>query len=164
MAYDPSGSVFGVALNLRSTLLLYDLKNFDKMPFLSVQIDDPILSQRTFPPRVPVYTSLSFSNDGKWVLVGTSGDVHYVVDAFEGGVVARLEGAFPFLSLWLFEGVLMEEAVPGGNTGLERATVPPYERPVEPAAGLSGEEVSWSPDGRFVVSGSSFLLPFCQPS
>lgn len=93
VAYDPSGSVFGVALNLRSTLLLYDLKNFDKMPFLSVQIEDPVLAQRTFPPRLPVYTSLSFSNDGKWVLIGTSGDVHYVVDAFEGGVVARLEGA-----------------------------------------------------------------------
>ena len=78
-------------LNLRSTLLLYDLKNFDKQPFLNVMLHDPILASRSFPPRVPIYTSLAFSSDGKWLLVGTSGDVHYVVDAFEGTVVARLE-------------------------------------------------------------------------
>lgn len=39
-------------------------------------------------------------------------------------------------------------------TGLERETARPYERPMEPAAGLSSEEVSWSPDGRYIVSGS----------
>lgn len=38
-------------------------------------------------------------------------------------------------------------------TGLEREIARPYERPMEPAAGLSSEEVSWSPDGRYVVSG-----------
>lgn len=135
VAYDPTGFVFAVALNLRSTVLLYDLKNFDKQPFLNVQLEDPVLHTRTFPPRIPVYTSLKFSNDGKWLLVGTSSDTHYVVDAFEGVLVARLE-------------------VPSGIMGLERSIVPPYERPMEPAVGISSEELSWTPDGRYIISGS----------
>lgn len=71
--------------------MLYDISQFDKQPFLCVHIDDPVLCKRTYPPRTPIYTSVSFSNDGKWLLVGTSGDVHYVLDSFEGTVVARLE-------------------------------------------------------------------------
>lgn len=94
VAYDPSGAVFAVVLNLRSTVMLYDIRNFDKQPFLCTHIEDPILSQRSFPPRTPVYTSVSFSNDGKWLLVGTSGDVHYVLDSFDGNLLARLERAF----------------------------------------------------------------------
>ncbi|GAA5876251.1 hypothetical protein JCM3774_002337 [Rhodotorula dairenensis] len=137
VAYDPSGTVFAVALNLRSTIMMYDVKQFDKQPFLCVHIEDPVLSHRVFPPRTPVMTSLSFSNDGKWLLVGTSGDVHYVLDSFDGGVLARLE--------------MPPEQI---ATGLERAIERPYERPMEPAAGISSEEVSWSPDGRYVVSGS----------
>ncbi|ORY56807.1 WD40 repeat-like protein [Leucosporidium creatinivorum] len=143
VAYDPSGYVFAVGLNLRSTILLYDIKNFDKQPFLNIQIDDPILSQRTYPPRVPVLTSLAFSNDGKWILVGTSGDVHYVVDSFDGHIVARLE-CVPQPG----------STSPAGVMGLERAVASPYERPMEPSAGLSSEEVKWTPDGRFVVGGS----------
>ena len=71
--------------------MMYDVKQFDKQPFLCVHVEDPILPSRAFPPRTPVMTSLSFSNDGKWLLVGTSGDVHYVLDSFDGGVLARLE-------------------------------------------------------------------------
>ncbi|GAA5943620.1 WD-repeat containing protein SWD2 [Sporobolomyces koalae] len=137
VAYDPSGLVFGVSLNLRSTILMYDLRNFDKQPFLTVHIDDPVLRERSFPPRTPIYTSISYSNDTKWLLVGTSGDCHYILDAYEGHVVARLEGPRD-----------------QPNVGLERAVVAPYERPIEPAAGLSSEEVKWSPDGRYVIGGS----------
>ncbi|GAA6033555.1 hypothetical protein JCM8097_001453 [Rhodosporidiobolus ruineniae] len=137
VAYDPTGTVFCVVLNLRSTVMLYDLSNFDKQPFLSVHIDDPVLRERSFPPRTPIYTGASFSNDGKWLLVGTSGDVHYVLDSFDGNVVARLECP-----------------PESRETGLERSIQPPYDRPMEPSAGLSGEEVKWSPDGRFVITGS----------
>lgn len=96
VAYDPTGFVFAVLLNLRSrsTLLLYDLKNFDKQPFVSIALEDPVLGTRSYPPRIPICTSLAFSNDGKWLLVGTSGDTHYVADAFEGTIVARLESEF----------------------------------------------------------------------
>ncbi|GAA5983746.1 hypothetical protein JCM11641_001742 [Rhodosporidiobolus odoratus] len=137
VAYDPSGSVFAIVLNLRSTVMMYDTANYDKQPFLCVHIDDPILRDRTYPPRTPIYTSCQFSNDGKWLLVGTSGDVHYVLDSFEGNVVARLECPSDRIAM-----------------GLERPIAPPHDRPMEPKAGLSAEEVKWSPDGRFVISGS----------
>ncbi|GAA6057334.1 hypothetical protein JCM3770_001097 [Rhodotorula araucariae] len=137
VAYDPSGAVFAVVLNLRSTVMLYDVRNFDKAPFLTTHIDDPILRDRSFPARTPIYTSISFSNDGKWLLVGTSGDVHYVLDGFDGDVKARLE--------------LPPEQI---AIGLERAATAPYDRPMEPAAGISSEEVCWSPDGRYIVAGA----------
>lgn len=85
---------------MKATVLMYDLRNFDKQPFLTVHIDDPILRERTFPARIPVFTSVSYSNDSKWLLVGTSGDTHYVLDAYDGNVVARLEGKVS-LSLFL---------------------------------------------------------------
>ncbi|GAA6060873.1 hypothetical protein JCM10212_006253 [Sporobolomyces blumeae] len=137
VAYDPSGSVFAVTLNLRSSVMMYDFRNFDKQPFLTVHVDDPILRDRSFPPRTPIYTSAAFSNDGNRLLIGTSGDTHYVLDAFDGNVIARLEGP-----------------PDQGAIGLERAVVAPYERPTTAVAGLSSEEVKWSPDGRYVIAGS----------
>jgi len=44
--------------------------------------------------------------------------------------------------------------------GLERAIVPPHERPTEPVAGLSSEEVKWSPDGRYVIAGTPLFFQF----
>ncbi len=78
--------VFAVALNLESTLLIYATADFDKAPFFSKSIVDPLTD------RTPVFTSLSFSSDGNMLLIGTSGDVHYVVDAFDGNILARLTG------------------------------------------------------------------------
>ncbi|BGP58512.1 hypothetical protein JCM8202_001176 [Rhodotorula sphaerocarpa] len=137
VAYDPTGTVFAVALNLRSTIMMYAMEAFDKQPFLCVHLDDPVLGRRLFPPRVPVMTSLSFSNDGKWLLVGTSGDVHYVLDSFDGSLLARLE--------------MPEDQI---AIGLERARLRPFDRPMTPAAGISSEEVKWSSDARYVISGS----------
>lgn len=49
-------------------------------------------------PSAPscVFTSLKFSNDGSKLLVCTAGDVHYVLDAFTGDILARLEGGFAY--------------------------------------------------------------------
>lgn len=68
------------------------MKNFDKAPFLSVKIEDPIAEIRSNRPRVPIFTSVKFSNDGKNILIGTAGDTHYVVESYNGKVIARLEG------------------------------------------------------------------------
>lgn len=106
-------------------------------------IVDEILERKTFPARDPIYTSLAFSNDGKWLLLGTAGDVHYLIDSYEGTVVARLETPAPM------------GAGPGDGSGLERLPVSPYAREIEPVEGVSGEEVAWSPDARFVLSGES---------
>ncbi|KAL0954652.1 hypothetical protein HGRIS_003604 [Hohenbuehelia grisea] len=131
IAYDATGVVFAVAVNHYSRILMYDQANFDKAPFLVITLEDPTLSLISYPPR-PIYmTSLSFSSNGKYLLVGCSGDAHYVVDAFEGHLLAKLEG----------------------HTGLERRKMgqPPS---IEPSKGSSGEEVTWTPDSKYVVSGS----------
>ncbi|KAI0058772.1 WD40 repeat-like protein [Artomyces pyxidatus] len=131
IAYDCTGLVFAVAVNQYQRILLYDHANFDKAPFLTITLDDPTLSQITFPPR-PIYmTSMAFSSNGKYLLVGCSGDAHYVLDSFEGHLLAKLEGFI----------------------GLERRRldVPPT---ITPQRGCSGEEVSWTPDSKFIVGGS----------
>ncbi len=134
VAYDPTGKVFAVAINERSAVLLYDIRKFDQMPFLVVYLDDSAaLSKVSMPPRVPIITSLTFTSDSQYLLLGTSGDVHYVIDTFsEGGqVVARLIG----------------------HEGLEKASGAPIGMVAE--AGISGQEVCWTPDGKWVLSGSA---------
>lgn len=131
VAYDPAGMVFAVAINTFQRILLYDIKLFDKDPFLSIEIKDPYLSKISFPPRKPWITSMSFSTNSKWILIGTAGDVHYVLDAFDGNLLARLEG---------FRGL------EGGKTGDHFG--------VMPVKGISGEEVGWTTDSKLIVSGS----------
>jgi COMPASS component SWD2 len=130
-AYDNSGMVFAVAVNQYSRILLYDLNNYDKAPFLVITLEDPTLAQISYPPRLPYVTSLAFSANGKWLLVGCSGNAHYVMDAYEGHLLAKLEG----------------------HVGLERRSLNASVT-IEPSKGISGEEVSWTPDSRYVVGGS----------
>ncbi len=134
VAYDPTGKVFALAINERSTVLLYDLRQFFKGPFSEIYLDDSkALSKVSMPPRVPIITSLTFSSDSKYLLVGTSGDAHYVIDTFppEEGVAARLVG----------------------HQGLEKASGSAMGMVAE--AGISGQEVCWTPDGKWVMSGSA---------
>jgi len=71
--------------------MLYDLRNYDKEPFSVFPIsDDSYLQNLSYPPRMPEFNKLEFSNDGKSILVGTTGGVHYILDAFAGGIKARL--------------------------------------------------------------------------
>ncbi|KAF8348884.1 WD40-repeat-containing domain protein [Amanita rubescens] len=121
--------------SMDKTVRLWDLRsqasNFDKVPFLVITLEDPTLARVSYPPR-PIYmTSMSFSSNGKYLLVGCSGDAHYIVDAFEGHLLAKLEG----------------------HIGLERRSMsaPPT---IEPSRGSSGEEVCWTPDSKFVIGGS----------
>ncbi|KAK4051559.1 hypothetical protein OIV83_002699 [Microbotryomycetes sp. JL201] len=141
VAYDPAGMIFAVGLNLKMSVSLYDRRAFNQQPFLTFVIDD-MIGKTSEPGRTPILTSLQFSNDGSCLLVGTSSDLHFVLDAFDGRILARL---------------VTEEQTQGfmrAGPGLERATESPHTLPIEPTAGISGEELSWSPDGRFIVSGS----------
>lgn len=131
MAYDTSGLVFAIALNHFCRILLYDMQNFDKDPFLTIHLDDPTLARVTFPPRIPFMTTLSFSSNGKFILVGTSTNAHYIIDSFEGLLVAKLVG----------------------HVGLERGKFGKDTAP-QPIKGISGDEVCWTPDSKFVVGGS----------
>ena len=131
VAYDSSGVVFAVAINTFSRILLYDMNNFDKEPFLTMALEDPTLAQISFPPRQIYMTSISFSSSGSYLLVGTSGDAHYILDAFEGHLLAKLEG----------------------HIGLERGRLG-VALSVNPTKGISGEEVCWTPDSKFIIGGS----------
>lgn len=131
VAYDASGIVFAVGVNQYSRILLYDVANFDKAPFMTITLEDPTLSLVSFPPRAIYMTSLAFSTNGKYLLVGCSGGAHYIMDAFDGHLLAKLEG----------------------HIGLERRKLD-IPLNIEPSRGCSGEEVSWTPDGKFVVGGS----------
>ncbi|ODQ54409.1 WD repeat-containing protein [Saitoella complicata NRRL Y-17804] len=94
--FDNSGMIFAVASHVTSSILLYDLRSFDKEPFSTFRLtDDKWLSTRSFPPRMPEWTTLAFSNDGSQILVGTSGDAHYTIDAFSGQMRTRLTGHQP---------------------------------------------------------------------
>jgi len=85
-----------------------------------------VLAEKSQPPPKPVFTSISFSNNGNYILIGTSSDTHYVLDAFSLTILRRLSG----------------------HRGLS-------EGPLQPRHGSSGEEVSWSSDSRWVASGSA---------
>lgn len=94
-------------------------------------LDDPLLKLVSFPPRQIFMTSLNFSSNGKYLLVGTSGSAHYILDAFEGHLLAKLEGH-----------IGLERITINGNIGLN------------PVKGISGDEVHWTPDSKFVTGGS----------
>jgi COMPASS component SWD2 len=82
--------VFAVACTSSGTVLLYDARNYDKAPFATVDIveqcrkvDSQCLNKG--------WTKLEFSNDGKSLLVGTRGNGHFLLDAFEGTLKAYLQ-------------------------------------------------------------------------
>ena len=122
-----------MALNAYNRINLYDFNNFDKAPFLTIELSDPSLADISFPPKAPFMTSLSFSANAQYLLVGTAGNAHYVLDAYDGDMIAKLEG----------------------HVGLERGKQSGNVAPgIIPMKGISGEEVSWTPDSKFVVGGS----------
>ena len=90
-AFDPTGIIFAVVSYSLSTLMLYDLRNYDKEPFSVFPLSDhAYLESLSYPPRMPDFSKLEFSNDGKSILVGTTGGVHYILDAFNGQMKGRL--------------------------------------------------------------------------
>lgn len=135
-AHDPSGTVFAVASPSAASILLYDMRNYDKAPFDTI---DLLAQGRGVDPShlMKGWTKLEFSNDGKSLLLGTRGSGHFLLDAFEGTLKAYLHK-------------------PSG--GIRRLA--PGESMA--ANGSSGEtskldssgDCCFTPDGRFVLSGS----------
>lgn len=74
VSFDPEGMIIATAVSV-NTLKLYDLRNYDKGPFLSVVVDHP----------TPVeWTTMKFSNDGKYILLSTKENVIFLIDSFTG--------------------------------------------------------------------------------
>ncbi len=80
--YDPSATVIAVASPPTQTVMLYDIRNYDKPPFASFDLLE--LEQRFLGPQKGEWTKLEFTNDGKNLVIGTNGSGHFVIDAFTG--------------------------------------------------------------------------------
>lgn len=87
IAYDPSGLVFALGNPENSEIGLYNLKQLKSGPFLVIKVK----------PNFNQWNKLEFSNDGKYLLLGSSVGAQLVLDAFDGTQLFELTGtkAFP---------------------------------------------------------------------
>lgn len=135
-AFDPSGSVIAIASPPTQSILLYDARNYDKPPFYTFDLQD---IERRFSKygqkQAEGWTSLEFSNNGRYLLLGTSGPGHFVLNAFDGCLEAYLyrpQGPTPFPS------ILSPRGAPASHQ----------------TTSLQGD-ACFTSDGRYVVSGSA---------
>jgi COMPASS component SWD2 len=139
-AYDPSASVIAIASGLTYSIMLYDLRNFDKQPFSTFDLYD--IETRYLPTsQGRLWTTLEFSNDGKSILVGTAGVGHYVLDSFEGTLrhFCKRPG-----------NAASARAPPGEWAGLFNAG-----GPAQGSKRATGQgDVCFTPDGQFLMGGS----------
>lgn len=87
IAYDPSGLVFALGNPENSEIGLYNLKQLKSGPFLVIKVKSSFNQ----------WNKLEFSNDGKYLLLGSSVGVQIILDAFDGTQLFELTGtkAFP---------------------------------------------------------------------
>ena len=130
-AWDPSGKVFGIASPWSFTILLYDYKNYTKGPISEFDLVEKMPSPRAADNLATGWTSLAFSNDGKHILLGTRGSAHYLFDSFTGDLKAILRK-------------------PEGGTRRAAAG----ESQGDSGRLESSGDCCFSPDGRYVLSGS----------
>lgn len=90
-AYDPSANVMAIASQSTASVLLYDVRNFDKSPFATFDLAE---AEDRYTPSTKgrAWTKLEFSNDGKSMLLGTDYHGHFLLDAFDGNVKSFLVG------------------------------------------------------------------------
>lgn len=131
-AHDPSGTVFAVACPSAGTILLYDMRNYDRAPFATVDVVDQARSIDAA-NLVRGWTTLEFSNDGNLLLLGTTGNGHFLLDAFDGTLKAYLRK-------------------PAGGTG---RPAPGDVSSSSPSSIDSSGDCCFTPDGRFVISGAA---------
>jgi len=130
-AFDPSATVIAIASPSTSSVLLYDLRNYDKPPFATFDMRQ---NESTHTPTTIArdWTKLEFSNDGKSLLVGTNGAGHFLLDAFSGDLKAFCARR------------------PGSSSGRVAPGPGSTSR-----AGVPGQgDMCFSADGRYVVGGS----------
>ncbi|KAG0648890.1 WD repeat-containing 82 [Hyphodiscus hymeniophilus] len=136
-AWDPSGNVFAVASPAAQAILLYDFRNFDKEPFSTF---DMLPNSPDTLPNSPSkgWNKLEFSNDGKSILLGSTGRCHYLVDAFDGHLKAFLHRGDKGVVRRLGAGDHNPDYVDSHSSDF-----------LQPSTG----DCCFSPDGRYVLSG-----------
>ena len=83
-AYDPEGLIFAAGVNSES-IKLYDLRSFDKGPFVTFMLNQE---------KECDWTGLKFSKDGKTILISTNGSIIRLIDAFHGTPLQTFTGKF----------------------------------------------------------------------
>ena len=154
-AYDPSASVIAIASPSTSSVLLYDLRNYDKPPFATFDLRTldtlpHVLTHNGLPnggstngsgsssPVSRDWTKLEFSNDGKSILVATNTSTgHLLLDAFSGDIRAFV--ARP------------NDYPPLDPSNLRAA---PYPLSSSPNSTLGQGDVTFSADGRYLIGSS----------
>merc|ERR1712004_22086 len=81
-AFDPEGLIFAAGIN-SEMIKLYDLRSFDKGPFSTFRLQQD---------KTCDWTGMKFSNDGKMILISTSGSIIRLVDAFQGNLLQTFTG------------------------------------------------------------------------
>ena len=126
-AYDPSANVMAIASQSTASILLYDVRNFDKAPFSTFDLAS-LEDKYTPNTKGRGWTKLEFSNDGRSILLGTDYHGHFLLDAFDGNLKAFLVGR-------------------NGSTG--RAA------PISTSGKALGQgDATFSQEGRYVIGGS----------
>jgi len=136
-AWDPSGNVFAVASPTSQSILLYDFRNFDKPPFSTFDMlpHSNLMISNSISHG---WNKIEFSNDGKHILLGTTGQNHLVIDAFTGQLKASLRRDR------------------GGVRRLGAGDVnPEHVEPLSPEyVNITTGDACFSADGRYVLSGT----------
>eukprot|EP00302_Diacronema_sp_CCMP2436_P040523 CAMPEP_0180034094 /NCGR_PEP_ID=MMETSP0984-20121128/29400_1 /TAXON_ID=483367 /ORGANISM="non described non described, Strain CCMP 2436" /LENGTH=324 /DNA_ID=CAMNT_0021959559 /DNA_START=32 /DNA_END=1006 /DNA_ORIENTATION=+ len=84
VSFDPEGLIFATAMsdaNARA-VRLYDMRSYAKGPFTTFRLPGPPVA----------FHHLSFSNDGKTILLPSTSDSIELIDAFDGSQLATFRG------------------------------------------------------------------------
>jgi COMPASS component SWD2 len=149
--YDPSATVMAIASPSTQTVLLYDVRNYDKPPFAIWDMTE--LEQRFLRREKGEWTKIEFTNDGKNLLLATNGSGHFILDAFSGDITHfcyRKAGPSGRLSA-------------GAASTSHGANISNGNTPV-----VGQGDVCLSPDGQYLIGGSSeeglLVWDISQPS
>ncbi len=140
-AYDGTATVLAIASLAAQSILLYDVRNYDKSPFATFDLRpaaDAVATAQGLQTQGE-WTKLEFSNDCKNILVATNGPGHYLIDAFEGKLeayCARPQGP--------------TNRIPPSELGVLRER----QRSKSGGRASSQGDACLSPDGRYVIGGS----------
>jgi COMPASS component SWD2 len=135
--YDPSATVIAIASPPTHSVLLYDIRNYDKPPFASFDLLE--LEQRFLGAQGGEWTKMEFTNDGKSLVISTTGVGHFVLDAFSGEIVH-----FCYRKSGHSGRSAPGTSNPGHGTDTPNGT--------SPAVGQG--DVCITPDGQFLIGGS----------
>ena len=132
---DPSASVLAIASPPAQTLHLYDYKNYDKPPFLTVDLLPHEATYAASHGQTPGvgWTGMEVSNNGRFILIATNGPGHYILDAFTGDLLFYLHR-------------------PSGATGRGAPGDTIGDGGV--GNGYLQADATFTPDGQFVVGGN----------